>query len=77
MIIAREAVAAFAQNHSLALRVGADDPGGVGNVQWTRSYGPRHLDFGRLAGSTAALTYVHMIVIVRLCICAPRRTSLA
>jgi len=75
--LAREAVAAFAQNHSLALRIGADDPGGVGNVPWTRSYGPRHLDFCRLARSTAALIYVHVTVIVRLLHLRSDRTSLA
>jgi hypothetical protein len=64
--LAREAVAVFAQNHSLALRIGADDPGEVGNVPWTRSYRPRHLDFCRLARGTAALIYVHVTVIVRL-----------
>src|SRR6516164_11091587 len=40
--LAREAVAAFAQNHSLALRIGADDPSGIGNMPWTRSYRSRH-----------------------------------
>jgi hypothetical protein len=64
--LAREAVAVFAENHSLALRIGADDPGEVGNVPWTRSYRPRHLDFCRLARDTAALIYVHVTVIVRL-----------
>jgi hypothetical protein len=75
--LAREAVAAFAQNHSLALRIGADDPGGVGNVQWTRSYGPHHLEFCRLAGSTAALIYVQATMIVRLLRLRSDRTSLA
>jgi len=75
--LAREAAAAFAQNHSLALRIGADDPGEVGNVSWTRSYGPRHLDFCRLARSTAALIYIHVTVIVRLLYLRSDRTSLA
>ena len=75
--LAREAVAAFAQNHSLALRIGADDPGRVCNVQWTRSYGPRHLDFCRLARSTAVLIDVHLTVIIRLLHLRPDRTSLA
>jgi hypothetical protein len=75
--LAREAVAAFAQNHSLALRIGADDPGGVGNVQWTGSYGPRYLDCCRLAGSTAALIHVHVTLIVRLLHRRSERTSLA
>jgi len=75
--LAREAVAAFAQNHSLALRIGADDPGGVGNVPWTRSYRPRHLDFCRLARNTAALIYVLVTVIVRLLHLRSDRTSLA
>jgi hypothetical protein len=75
--LTREAVAAFAQNHSLALRIGADDPGEVGNVPWTRSYRPRHLDFCRLARSTAAaLIYVHVTVIVRLLHLRSDRTSL-
>jgi hypothetical protein len=64
--LAREAVAAFAQDHRLALRIGADDPGGVGDVPRSRSDRPRYLDFRRLAGRTAALIHVHMTVIVRL-----------
>jgi hypothetical protein len=54
--LAREAVAAFAQDHIFPLHIGADDPGGVGNVPWTRSYRPRHLDFCRLARRTATVT---------------------
>jgi hypothetical protein len=75
--LAREAVAAFAQNRSFALRIGADDPGRAGNVQWSRSYGPRHLDFRRLAGSIAALVDVHVTVIVRLLRLRSDRTALA
>jgi hypothetical protein len=75
--LAREAVAAFAQNHSLALRIDADDPCGIGNVPWTRSYRPRDLDFCRLARSTAALIYVDVTVIVRLLHLRSERTSLA
>jgi hypothetical protein len=75
--LAGEAVAAFVQNHSLALRISADDPGGVGNVPWTRSYRSRHLDFCRLARSTAALIYVHVAVIVRLLHLRSDRPSLA
>jgi len=75
--LAREAVAAFAQNHSPALRIGADDPGGIGNVPWTRSYRSRHLDFCRLARSTAALIHVQVTVIVRLLNLCSNRASLA
>jgi len=75
--LARKAVAAFAQNHSLALRIGTDDPGGVANVPWTSSYRSRHLDFCRLARSTAALICVHVAVIVRLLHLRSDRTSLA
>jgi len=75
--LAREAVAAIAQNHSLALDIGADDPGEVGNVRWTRSYRPRHLDFCRLARGAAALIYVHVTVIVRLLHLRAKQTSLA
>src|SRR5882757_11109141 len=50
---------------------------GVGNVPWTRSYRPRHLDFCRLARSTAALICVHVTVIVRLLHLRSDRTSLA
>jgi hypothetical protein len=75
--LAREAVTAFAQNHSLALRIGADDLGGIGNVPWTGSYRPRHLDFCRLARSTTALIYVQVTVIVRLLHLRSDRTSLA
>jgi hypothetical protein len=74
--LAREAAAAFAQNHSLAVRISADDPGEFGNALWTRSYRPLHLDFSRLARSTAALSHVHMIVIVRLLHLRSDRTSL-
>jgi hypothetical protein len=73
--LAGEAVAAFAQNHSLALRIGADDPGGVGNVPWTRGHRPRHLAVRRLARSTAALIDVHVTVIVRLLHLRSDRTS--
>jgi hypothetical protein len=73
--LAREAVAAFAQNHSLALRIGADDPSGIGNMPWTRSYRSRHLDCCRLARSAAALIYVQ--VTVRLLHLRSDRTSLA
>jgi hypothetical protein len=75
--VACEAVAAFAQNHSLALRFDADDPGKVGNVPWTGSYRPRHLDFCRLARRTAALIYVHVTVIVCLLHLRSDQTSLA
>jgi hypothetical protein len=58
------------------LHIGANDPGGVGNVSRARSYRPRHLDFCRFARSTANLIYVRVTVIVRLL--HPRlRTSLA
>jgi hypothetical protein len=75
--LAREVVAAFAQNHSLALRIGADDPGGIGHVPWTRSYRSRHLDFCRLARSITGLIYVHVTLIVRLLRLRSDRTSLA
>jgi hypothetical protein len=75
--LAREAVAAFTQNHSLALRIDADDPGGVGNVPRTRSDRPRHLDVCRLARGTAALIDGHVTVIVPLLHLRADRTSLA
>jgi hypothetical protein len=68
--LAREAVAAFAQDHSVASRIGADDPGEVGNVPWTRSY------LCRLSRSTDDLIYLHVTVIVRLHLRSDR-TSLA
>src|SRR5258708_7363381 len=75
--LAREAVAAFSQNHSLALHIGADDPGGIGNVPWTRSYRPRHLDFCRLARNTPALICVQLTVLLRLLHLRSDRISLA
>src|SRR5712671_4416999 len=75
--LARKAVAAFAQDHFFPLHIGADDPGGVGNLPWTRSYRPHHLDFCRLARSTAALIDVHVTVIVRLLHLRSNRVSLA
>jgi hypothetical protein len=75
--LAREAVAAFAQNRSLALCISADDPGEVGNVTWTRSYRPSHLDICWLARSTADLICVDVTVIVRLLHLRSEGTSLA
>jgi hypothetical protein len=75
--LARKTVAAFAQNRSLAQRIGADDSGGVGNMPRTRSYRSRHLDFCRLARGTAALIYVHVAVIVRPLHLRSDRSSLA
>jgi hypothetical protein len=74
--LAREAVAAFAQDHSLALCIGADDPGEVSNVPWTRSYRPHHLNFNRLSRNTADLIYVNVTVVVRLLHRRSDRTSL-
>jgi hypothetical protein len=74
--LAREAVAAFAQNHSLALRIGADDPGGAGDVPWTSGYRPRYLDVCRIARGTPALVD-EVIMIARLWHLRSERTSLA
>jgi hypothetical protein len=75
--LAREAVAALAQNRSLALCIGTNDPGEVGNVPWTRSYRARHLDFCQLARITADLICVHVTVIVRLLHLRCDQTALA
>jgi hypothetical protein len=75
--LAREAVAAFAQNHSLALCIGTNDLSEVGNVPWTRSYRARHLDFCRLARITADLICVHVTVIVCLSHLRSDQTALA
>jgi hypothetical protein len=58
------------------LCIGADDPREVGNVPWTRSYRPRHLNLYRLARGAADLIYVHVTVIVRLLHLRSNRTSL-
>jgi hypothetical protein len=58
------------------LRIGADDPGGVGDVPWTRGYCPRHLDVCRIARGTPALVD-EVIMIVRLLHLRSERSSLA
>jgi hypothetical protein len=60
--LAGEAIVPLAQNNSLALRVGTNDPGGACNVWRTRSYRPRHLDFRRLFRGTTTLIYSQLIV---------------